>query len=111
MLGRYLLTLLLTLVIEGCVAYLIGFRKGKYVLTFAIASLITHPLLNYLLLVLEYLDVTPSLVLITFLEILVVIAEWQVLVYVFGNPKERFLILALLANTTSFLIGIVLFWT
>ena len=111
MLGRYLLTLLLTLVIEGSVAYLLGFRKSNYMLALAAINVITHPVLNYFLVVLGYLGIDVSFVLIIILEILVVIAEWQLLVYVFGRSKGRFLITSLLANTMSFLVGILLFWT
>jgi hypothetical protein len=39
----------------------------------------------------------------------VVVAEWQLLVYVFRNPKGRFLVMALLGNTASFLAGMLIF--
>jgi len=109
MLARYLLALSLTLIIEGCVAYLMGLRGRTYVLAVAIINVITHVLLNYLLLVLGYLSIGVSFALTIVLEILVVIAEWQLLVYIFRNPKVRFLITALLANTASFLTGILVF--
>ena len=110
MLGRYLLTLVLTLTIEGGVAYLLGLRKSQYMLTVVMINLITHSVLSYLLLILGYLGMDVTLGLVTILEILVVIVEWQLLVYAFGGPSRRFFITALLANAASFLAGILLFW-
>jgi membrane-bound ClpP family serine protease len=111
MLGRYLLALLLTIAIEGAVAYLVGFRKREYQLAIAMTNMITNPILNYILLVLGNLGVDVTFVLVVILEILVVLAEWQLLVYVFGNPRGKFLVTSVLGNTASFLVGILLFWT
>jgi hypothetical protein len=111
MLGRYLLALLLTLTIEGGIAYLVGLRKGEYLLAIAMVNVITHLILNYLLLVLGILGIEVTIVLVILLEILVVVAEWQLLVYAFGNPREKFLITSLLGNAASFLVGILLFGT
>jgi hypothetical protein len=108
---RYLLTLLLTIAIEGGVVYLLGFRKSQYMLAITAINIITHPVLNYLILVLGYLNVKVTFLLIVILEILVVIVEWQLLVYVFRGPKGRFLITSLLANAASFFFGVLLFWT
>ncbi len=111
MLARYLLALFLTLIIEGSIAYLIGLRGRDYVLAVALINAITHPILNYLLLVLGYLNINASLMLIVLLEVLVVIVEWRMLVYIFRFPETRFLITSILANTASFLAGLLLFWT
>ncbi len=110
MLGKYLLALDLTLIIEGGVAYLLGFRSRRDVLTVALVSVITHPILNYVLLVLGYLglEVTPGLV--TLLEVLVVVAEWRLLAYASGKSQRQCLVTSLLANAASFLVGILLFW-
>lgn len=111
MLSKYLLALLLTLVIEGCVTYLLGLRKSQYILAVAAINVITNLTLNYLILVLGYLNINITFVLIVALEILVVIVEWQMLVYVFRGPKGRFLAISTLANAASFLIGLLFFWT
>jgi len=71
MLGRYLLTLVRTLTIEGGVAYLLGLCKSQYKLTVVMVNLITHPVLSYLLLVLGYLAMDVTLGLVIILEILV----------------------------------------
>jgi hypothetical protein len=110
MLGTYLLALLLTVVIEGGVAYLLGLRQSQQILAFAMINVITNPVLNYVVLVLNYLGLDVSFLLIVALEILVVIVEWQLLVYIFQGPTGRFLLTSVLANTVSFLMGLLLFW-
>ncbi|HVP20955.1 MAG TPA: hypothetical protein VMS73_03740 [Anaerolineaceae bacterium] len=110
MLSRYLFALLLTLVIEGAVAWLFGFRKGWSQLAVAMINCLTNPGLNLLLLILAWLGVEVRLQLVVLLEILVVVVEWRLLIYVFGNPKRRLFVLSLLANAASFLAGIWLFW-
>ena len=110
MLGRFLLPLLLTLAIEGFVAYLCGLRTRQEVLAVAMINVITQPAFNYLLLVLGYLGINVTLGLVSVLEIPIVFAEWLLLTYVFGASKRRFFVVSFLANTASFLAGIVLFW-
>lgn len=109
--GTYLLALLLTLAVEGSVAYLFGLRKRTSLLAVAMINVITFVILNYGLLVLGYLGVNVPLALVIFLEMLVVVAEWRLLMYVFGNSSGRFFILSLIANTASFLAGTLLFGT
>jgi hypothetical protein len=109
MLGRYLLALLLTVIIEAGVAYLLGFRTSRFLTALAAINVITNPALNYLILVLAYLGTEVSFPWIVLLEVLVVILEWRLLVYVFREPKGRFLIVSFLGNATSFLIGLLLF--
>lgn len=72
-------------------------------------NMITNLALNYLILVLGYLNMETTLGLIAFLEILVVIAEWRLLVYVFRSPRGRFLVASVLGNAASFLAGVLLF--
>ncbi len=111
MFGRYLLALFLTLIIEGSIAYLLGLRTRQSLLAVAMINVITHVALNYLLLVLSYLGAGTSLALVIPLELGVVIAEWQMLAYALRAPQRRFLTISILANTTSFLVGVLLFWT
>ncbi len=74
-------------------------------------NVITNPILNYLLLVMGFLGIAVTLPLVFLLELVVVIAEWGLLVYAFGPPSGRFLILSVLANAASFLAGVLIFWT
>ena len=110
MLGRFILALLLTLAIEGGVAWLLGLRTCQFLLAVTMINMITNPILNLLLLVLAYLGMEVTLLPVVLLEVLVVLAEWQLLVYVFGDPKGRFFVLSLLVNAASFLAGILFFW-
>ncbi len=111
MIGRYLVSLLLTIVIEGAIAFLLGFRKKELLLVLTLINVITNPILNYLLLVLGFLGIEVTLIRVFLLEIVVVIAEWRLLVYAFGNSSRRFLTLSILANAASFLAGVLIFWT
>jgi len=111
MLGRYLLILLLTVTIEVGITYLLGFRTRQAMLAVALINVITHVILNYLLLVLVYLGMDTVFAFIAFLEVLVVLVEWQMLMYVFHGPNGRFLVISTLANGTSFFVGVLLFWT
>ena len=110
MLGRYLLALLLTMAIEGTVAWLFGFRTGRALLAVAMINCITNPALNFVLLWLTWRGVEVRLPLVILLEALVVVVEWGLYVYVFGHPKGRLLLLSLAANAASFLAGLLLFW-
>jgi membrane-bound ClpP family serine protease len=110
MIGRYLVSLLLTIAIEGAVAFLLGFRKKQFFLAWTLINAITNPILNYLVLVLGFLGIEVTLIRVFLLEIVVVIAEWRLLVYTFRNPSRRFLALSILANAASFLAGVLLFW-
>jgi hypothetical protein len=110
MLGRVLLALLLTVAIEGGIAWLFGFRTGRSQLAVAMINVVTNPVLNVLLLVLAWLGVEVTLPFVALLEIPVVVAEWGLLVYAFGGPKGRRFVLSLAANAASFLAGVLLFW-
>ncbi len=110
MLGKYLMALLLTLIIEGSIAYLFGLRTVQALLAVAMINVITNLPLNYVILVLGYLGIPAPFLLVVALEILVVVVEWRLFVYIFREPKGRFLVLSLLANTASFLVGVLLYW-
>jgi hypothetical protein len=71
---------------------------------------ITNPSLNFLLLLLAWRGVAVTLPLVIPLEVLVVVVEWGLLVYIFEKPKRRLFTLSLVANTASFLAGLVIFW-
>jgi hypothetical protein len=107
---RYLLALLLTVAIEGAIAWLFGFRAAQSQLSVAMINCITNPSLNFLLLVLAWRGVEVTLPLVTVMEVLVVMVEWRLLVYVFENPGQRLFYLSLVANMASFLAGVLLFW-
>ncbi len=108
--GRYLLALLLTVAIEGAVAWFFGFRTARLQLAVAMINCLTNPALNLLLVLLSWSGVEVKLPLVTFLELPVILVEWGLMVYVIGGPNRRLFTLSFVANTTSFLAGVLLFW-
>ncbi len=108
--GRLLIALLLTVAIEGGVAWLLGFRTASSQLAMAMINCVTNPALNYVLLVLAWRGVSVTIPLLIPLEVLVVMVEWELLVYVFEKPKRRLFTLSLVANTASFLAGLLIYW-
>jgi hypothetical protein len=108
--SRYLTALLLTVIIEAAVAYLLGLRQGKVQIALAVINLATNLVLNFLLFVLAAVGVSVSLPLVSAMEICVVFAEWRMLVYTFGQSRQRFLVNSVLGNFISFSMGLLLFW-
>jgi hypothetical protein len=70
----------------------------------------TNLLPDLLLVVLAAVGVSVSLPLISALEIGVVLAEWRMLVYTFGQSRQRFLVNSVLGNFISLSAGLLLFW-
>ncbi len=111
MVGRYVFALFLTIVLEGAVAYLFGLRQKRQLIALVIINVLTHTTLNYIIFILGYMGTRNPIHYIIAMEIIIVLVEWLLLVYVFGKPKKQFLAISGLANTISFLGGLLLFWT
>ena len=109
-LGRYLLALLLTIAVEAGVAWLLGLRTRRGMLAVVAINTLTHPLLNYAILVLGFLGSDLTLRTILLLEALVVVVEWRLLAYACGLPNVRSFMLSLAMNAASFFAGVLLFW-
>jgi hypothetical protein len=105
----FLLALFLTVLIEGGVAYLFGLRERRLLLAVAMINVITNPALNFFLLVLGYMHIAAPWTFVVALELLVVVVEWRLMVYVFRMPAGRLLLLSLVANASSFVAGLLLF--
>jgi len=107
--SSYLVTLLLTLIIEILVAFVFGYRNKFVLLSIIFVNLITNPLLNCILWLNTSLGffttITTNLIL---LEILVVIAEWLLLVFALRQSFKSLLLLSLTMNFVSFSVGLVL---
>jgi hypothetical protein len=110
MIAEYLLALCLTIAVEAGVAYLLGLRTRWHMLAVAAMNTVTHPVLIFFLLVLGSLgwDVTRGMIVL--LEMLVVVVEWRLLVYIFIFPRGGLFLASLLMNAASFMVGILLFW-
>jgi hypothetical protein len=111
LISSYFLTLLfLTIVIELVVAYLFGLRKKIEIITIIFINCITNPILNYLLLVNNYFFLfKTSLFIILFLEFIVILVEWKLLVFSLQEKSMKLLMLSLVMNFCSYTIGILFF--
>jgi len=108
--SKYLLVLLLTVVIELIIALFFGFKKKSQIIVIICINVITNPVLNYLLLLNYHFSIIKTeLLLILFLEILVVLAEWRILVYALHQENKKLFILSLVMNSCSYLSGVLIF--
>lgn len=106
--SNFITAFLITSIIECLIAFLAGYRGKRFFLTVVLINLITNPALNYILLVLysfNFLNLLPAVLV---LEIIVVIVEWRILTYAFGE-KRKFILLAVLMNAASYLTGLLIY--
>lgn len=102
--------LLLTIIIELTAALLIGYRKRNEIITIILINVITNPALNYLLFVNRTLSLFEiSIFVILFLELLVVLIEWRLLVFALKEKSNKLLALSIVINFCSYIIGFYLF--
>ena len=106
----YLLALFLTLVIELSVAYFLGYRNKKAIITVVCVNLISHPLFCYFLWINLTLDIIPiNYFTMISLEVIITLLEAILLFYAL---KQKFLLMLNLSfamNFTSFVIGLIIF--
>jgi len=108
----YLLTLLATIAIELIVVTLMGYRKKSLIVIVIMINLITNPLLNYLLWLNNIVSIfSTHIVYLLIFEIIVVIAEWLLLLFSLnGKVKSgNLLLLSFLMNLSSFAMGLIFF--
>ena len=104
------LALLLTIVVEGIVAWLFGLRTKRELLTIALINVITNPLLNYLIAVNSYFHlILQTTILILCLEVAIVLVEWRLLVWVLRQSTQKMLLLSFVMNACSYLAGLLIF--
>jgi len=103
--------LFLTLLIELFIAFLFGYKDKISLAIIILINVITNPIINYLIqLNYNFNFFGNSLILIFFLEIIVILVEWRMLVYAFNNKEyKKLFLLSLVMNFVSFIIGIFLF--
>jgi len=105
-----LTALFLSILIECAIAFAFGFRQRSLFLAIATINLITNPILNYLILIIQSLALfrVDFFVLLIF-EFGVVFIEWRLLSFsAFGNTK-KLLLLSLAMNLCSFASGLLIF--
>lgn len=99
-----------TIISESLVAFLFGFRDRVSLLKIALMNAMTNTTVNYIALVNYNLGIFGTgLFFYLFLEALVVVSEWRMLVYAFPKRKGNMLFLSFLMNLFSFLIGLLVF--
>src|SRR3989338_4957376 len=100
--SSYLLTLLLTVAIEILVVSVFGYRNKFILLSIIFVNLITNPLLNYILWLNTSLGFFTTIITnLILLEILVVIAEWILLVFALRRSFKSLLLLSITMNLVS----------
>jgi len=110
LISSYLLALFLTIIIELIVAFFFGFRKKIDIIAIIFINLLTNPILNYLLLVNDYFSFfKSSLLIILFLEAIVVLLEWKLLVFALQGKSKKLLALSLVMNFCSYIVGVLFF--
>lgn len=104
---------MLTVAVEVPIAALLGLRARTALVAVALINVMTNPALGYVLLVVRHLLgwdggalALPLLALLVG-EVLVILAEWRLLIWVLGGSRRRMLKVALAMNVASACIGLV----
>ena len=109
LIGKIILALIFTLIIEITIAYLLKFRKKEEIQAIIAVNLITNPALNYFIqLNSQYNIISTAFTTIILLEALIVIIEFILLSLMLKQDKKRLFILSLLINIISFLFGLLI---
>jgi hypothetical protein len=112
-LTRLASALALTIAIEVPVAALLGLRTRRAVAAVALVSVVTNPPLNFALLALGLAlpgfaeNAAAYWLTVAALELLAVLAEWRLLLWVLGGESRRMLVVSAVMNAASFGAGLV----
>ena len=110
LISSYLAALLLTILIEVLVALIFGYKRKKEILSVILVNLITQPLLNYFLLIDSYFSLDAvNIQFILLLEIMVILVEWQLLVWTLQRKLKSLFVLSIVMNLASLTIGLSIF--
>ncbi len=110
LISSYLFALFLTIAIELVVAFLLDFKKKLEIVTIVFINSLTNPTLNYLLLVNDYFSFfDTNLLIILLLELMVVLIEWRLLFWVLREKTKKLLLLSLVMNFCSYIVGVIMF--
>jgi hypothetical protein len=105
----FIAALSLAIAVEYVVFYAFGFRSIDNFLMIAAINLVTNPLMNYFILAMQSLNLfTLNLLSVLFLELIVVVVEWRMLIYLTLGNAKRLLAISLVMNFCSFGCGLVL---
>jgi hypothetical protein len=105
---NYVASLVMTIVIELCVAFALGFRSESAWKTVIIVNLMTHPVFAYVVWINNHEKFISDPVLIPVLEMIVVLIEWGLFYFVLReNPRHLFR-LSFAINLASYGFGLIL---
>lgn len=100
--------LVLTIIIEGLVAFILGLRKKDLLIT-VLTNIATNPLLNAIsILLLVYIGYRSYRIGVIVMEILVVFAEGLIYKFSLDYKKINPFILSLILNVVSYVSGLIL---
>jgi hypothetical protein len=106
----YLVALALTLIIEVSVAYILGFRNAKSLISVVCVNFISHPIFGYFLWINEAASfIVINSFSIVILEVIITIIEALLLFFALKQKFKIMLGLSLAINFTSFVIGLIIF--
>lgn len=106
-LGSLLVALILTLIVELPIAALFGLRNKKALLSVFLINLITNPLANVLA---ALMTISFYIFGFIFIEIIVILTEWRLLVYSNLGSKTKMFWLSVVMNVVSAIVGVVIFF-
>ncbi len=94
---------LLTIALEVAVAVLLGFKSKKTILAVIFLNLLSGPLLNFLFALSDLAAfIAENPVLKIALLLLIIVAEWLLLVFILRDSRKKLLRLSVLMNLCSF---------
>jgi len=106
----FAIALSLTIIIECSVVFAFGFRTRNDLLAVTGINLITNPLLNCFISIAKGLNLFQvNIFSLLLLELIVVLAEWRMLVYSVDGSTRKLLIISFVMNMCSFSAGLILF--
>jgi hypothetical protein len=109
---NYAIAFVATIVLEVVVALLLGYRRRVEIVCVLLVNVFSHPLVNYLIWVVNTLRAEPlgPLGHLPF-EIGVVLVEWLLLCFALPrHNRSRLFVLSLAMNSVSYLAGVLVFF-
>lgn len=106
-----LCNLLLTIIIELGIALLLGIKEKNDILNIIVINCITNPILNYIMMIVEYLFSNNMIIyfLLLIYEIIVIYLEYKFYRKKLVFKKISLLLLSTLLNLFSVILGLIIF--
>ncbi|MDR1960021.1 MAG: hypothetical protein LBQ54_13410 [Planctomycetaceae bacterium] len=104
----FLIPLSLTILIESAAAWLLGIRTILFYASMICINLMTNPPFCFFLLLFYRFNNVPITLITVILEVMIVLIEWRLLVWVFPQKSKSMFGLSLTMNGSSYLIGVLI---